>query len=111
MKEGFVREVFLRSTPSIDVDKVEEQIDCTKHSIKSCESEKILEEYCETEEDRKSAYGFIVFSGPQLGVRKTGDQRFPRGKRPMNRDAFIGPFRFSFYFYGEKATHLLTYCI
>ena len=33
MKAGFVREVYLRSTPSVDLELVTEQVDCTKHTI------------------------------------------------------------------------------
>ena len=68
MKEGFVREVYLRSTPSVDLDLVPdgEQVDCTKHTILMSVYERLLDEYCETEEDRMSANAFMLSSGPQL---------------------------------------------
>ena len=66
MKEGFVREVYLRSTPSVDLEIVEEQVDCTKHTIPMSVYDQLLDEYCETKEERMSANMFMLMSGPQL---------------------------------------------
>jgi len=66
MKAGFVREVYLRSTPSVDLEIVEEQVDCTKHTIPMSVYDQLLDEYCETKEERMSANMFMLMSGPQL---------------------------------------------
>ena len=66
MKAGFVREVYLRSTPSIDLDLVTEQVDCCKHTIPMSVYEELLKEFCENEEERFSANMFMLMSGPQL---------------------------------------------
>ena len=50
MKAGFVREVYLRSTPSVDLDLVTEQVDCCKHTILMSVYNQLLDEYCETKE-------------------------------------------------------------
>ena len=66
MKAGFVREVYLRSTPSVDLEIVEEQVDCTKHTIPMSVYDQLLEEYCENDDERMSANMFMLMSGPQL---------------------------------------------
>lgn len=66
MKAGFVREVYLRSTPSVDLDLVTEQVDCTKHTIPMSVYEELLAEYCENDEERVQANMFMLMSGPQL---------------------------------------------
>lgn len=68
MKEGFVREVYLRSTPSIDLHLVPEgeKVDCCKHTIPMSVYDQLLEEYCEKEDDRFAANMFMLQSGPQL---------------------------------------------
>ena len=68
MKEGFVREVYLRSTPSIDLDLIPEgeQVDCKNHTIKMSEYDRLVEEYCENADERTAANMFMVLSGPQL---------------------------------------------
>ena len=68
MKNGFVREVYLRSTPSVDLDLVPdgEQVDCTKHTIKMSVYDSILEEYKEKEGDVIAAAFFMLGNGPQL---------------------------------------------
>ena len=66
MKEGFVREVYLRSTPSVDLEVITEQVDCTKHTIPMSVYGQLLEEFCENENDRMSANMFMLMSGPQL---------------------------------------------
>ena len=66
MKPGFVREVYLRSTPSVDLELVTEQVDCTKHTIKCSEYDKLLDEFCESSDERTAAHFFMLQSGPQL---------------------------------------------
>lgn len=66
MKAGFVREVYLRSTPSVDLEVITEQVDCTKHTIPMSVYGQLLEEFCENENDRMSANMFMLVSGPQL---------------------------------------------
>lgn len=66
MKAGFVREVYLRSTPSVDLEVITEQVDCTKHTIPMSVYGQLLEEFCENENDRMSANMFMLMSGPQL---------------------------------------------
>lgn len=68
MKEGFIREVYLRSTPSIDLDLVTEEksVDCTKHTLPMSVYDALLEEFCETADERMSANMFMLMSGPQL---------------------------------------------
>ena len=66
MKAGFVREVYLRSTPSVDLELVTEQVDCTKHTIPMSVYDQLLAEYCENEEEKMSANMFMLMSGPQL---------------------------------------------
>ena len=68
MKAGFVREVYLRSTPSVDLDLVTEEksVDCTKHTILMSVYDKLLDEYCESSDERMQANMFMLMSGPQL---------------------------------------------
>lgn len=66
MKEGFVREVYLRSTPSVDLDLVTEKVDCCKHTILMSVYDQLLNEFCENDEERMSANMFMLMSGPQL---------------------------------------------
>lgn len=68
MKAGFVREVYLRSVPSVDLELVTEEksVDCTKHTILMSVYDQLLDEYCENDEERMSANMFMLMSGPQL---------------------------------------------
>ena len=66
MKAGFVREIYLRSTPSVDLDLVTEQVDCCKHTIPMSVYDQLLDEYCETNDERMQANMFMLMSGPQL---------------------------------------------
>lgn len=68
MKAGFVREVYLRSTPSVDLELVTEEksVDCTKHTLPMSVYDELLAEYCENADDRFAANMFMVMSGPQL---------------------------------------------
>lgn len=68
MKEGFVREVYLRSTPSVDLDLIPEgeRVDCTKHTLKTSVYDQLLAEYCENKDERFACNMFMLQSGPQL---------------------------------------------
>ena len=68
MKAGFVREVYLRSTPSVDLELVteNEKVDCCQHTILMSVYEELLAEYCENDEERMQANMFMLMSGPQL---------------------------------------------
>ena len=68
MKAGFVREIYLRSTPSIDLNLVTEakSVDCTKHTIPMSVYDQLLDEYCENSDERMQANMFMLMSGPQL---------------------------------------------
>ena len=66
MKDGFIREVYLRSTPSVDLELVTEKVDCTKHTIKISVYDELLAEYCENADERFAANMFMLRSGPQL---------------------------------------------
>lgn len=66
MKPGFVREVYLRSTPSVDLELVTEQVDCCKHTLPMSVYDELLAEYCENADDRVAANMFMLGSGPQL---------------------------------------------
>lgn len=66
MKAGFVREVYLRSTPSIDLELTEGQVDQSKHTIPMSVYDQLLEEFCENDEERLSANKFMLMSGPQV---------------------------------------------
>lgn len=68
MKNGFVREVYLRSMPSIDLQTVEGMINPSDHKLKMSEYDKILEEYgVKQGTDEYVACGFFMLNqGPQL---------------------------------------------
>jgi len=68
MKPGILREMYLRSTPSVDLDLVPEgeQVDCSKHTMKMSEYEKLLEEFCENKDERFNANMLMLNCGPQL---------------------------------------------
>ena len=68
MKPGFVREIYLRSVPSVDLNLVPdgEKVDCCKHTILMSVYDKVLKEFCESDSDRFSATMFMLQSGPQL---------------------------------------------
>lgn len=66
MKAGFVREVYLRSTPSVDLELVTEKVDCCKHTILMSVYDELLAEYCENADERTAANMFMLMSGPQL---------------------------------------------
>lgn len=66
MKQGFVREVYLRSVPSVDLQAIEGKVDCTKHTIRMSVYDKILLEFSETDDDQFAANMFMLMNGPQL---------------------------------------------
>ena len=66
MKPGFVREIYLRSTPSVDLELVTEQVDCCQYTIKMSVYDSIIKEFCENKEEEMSAHMWMLMSGPQL---------------------------------------------
>lgn len=66
MKPGIVRELYLRSTPSVDLDLVTEQVNCCDHTIPMSVYDEVLNEYCENDMERTSVNMWMVMSGPQL---------------------------------------------
>ena len=68
MKPGIVRELYLRSTPSVDLDLLNEgeQVNCCDHTILMSAYDEVLNEYCENDMERTSVNMWMVMSGPQL---------------------------------------------
>ena len=66
MKPGFVREVYLRAIPSVDLELVTEQVDCCQYTIKMSVYDSIIKEFCENKEEEMSAHMWMLMSGPQL---------------------------------------------
>ena len=66
MKPGFVREVYLKATPSVDLELVTEQVDCCEYTIKISVYDSIIKEFCENKEEEMSAHMWMLMSGPQL---------------------------------------------
>lgn len=64
----FIREVYLRSVPSVDLDQVDEQIEPGDHKLKMSEYERILDEFgVENGTDLMlSCNMFMLNQGPQL---------------------------------------------
>lgn len=62
----FVRECYLSSVPSIDIEATTEIIDCTKHTLLTSVWEQILAKYAKTENEKVSASMWCVCSGPHL---------------------------------------------
>lgn len=68
MKQGFVREVYLRSVPSVDLEAVEVPVDCREHTLKMSEADKVYEEFgVESGTDLMFQCNmWLLNSGPQL---------------------------------------------
>ena len=65
----FIKKVFLCSVPSVDIDTVKDgEIDCRNHSITEKEWDKILNEFCENENERVACSLWLVTSGPKLVI-------------------------------------------
>lgn len=67
-KGDIVREIYLRSTPSLDLDLVPKgvEVDCDEYSISTSEYEKILAEYCENDDERTATHVFMLRQGPRV---------------------------------------------
>lgn len=50
---AFVRECYLRSTPSVDLDKVKSKVNCSDHRLSVEEYKRILFEFGVTDENEK----------------------------------------------------------
>lgn len=67
---NFVRECYLRSVPSVDLNKLtgDQKVNCSEHKLALSEYDKILEEF-EVKEDSQEILAcnmFMLQSGPQL---------------------------------------------
>jgi hypothetical protein len=64
----FIRQMYLRSEPSVDLATFEGQVDCTKHKLKISECDKIYEEFgVEDGTDLAMECNmWLLGSGPQL---------------------------------------------
>lgn len=67
-KPGILREIYLRSIPSVDLDLVPEgeQVDCCEHTMKMSVYEQLLEEFCENKDEEVQVGMLMLMSGPQL---------------------------------------------
>ena len=66
--KSFMRDCYLKATPSVDIEKAtkENPVDCRKHKLLVSEYEKLLEQYCETDNEKFSANMWCVCCGPSL---------------------------------------------
>ena len=70
--KGFMRECYLRSVPSIDLDLItgegNDKVDCTKHTLKASEYNKILDEFGVSEDEGYllACNMWMLQSGPHL---------------------------------------------
>lgn len=65
-EKDFVREVYLHATPSVDLDLITEQVDCSKHTLPMSVLDELVAQYCESDEDRRGVFWFMLHQGPQL---------------------------------------------
>lgn len=66
--KGFVRECYLRSVPSVDLEKVTEIVDCREHRLSLAEYDNILRDF-DVKEGTKERFAcnmWVLQSGPQL---------------------------------------------
>lgn len=64
--KSFVRECYLKSIPSVDLEKVKEKVDCRNHKLSISIYEEILDKYAKTLDEKFSANMWCLCSGPQL---------------------------------------------
>lgn len=64
--KGFVRECYLRSVPSVDLETTKEEVNCREHKLLVSEYEKILEKFCETIDEKFQCNMWCLCSGPNL---------------------------------------------
>ena len=64
--KGFIRECYLRSVPSVDLDATTETIDCRNHKLSTSVYEEILNKYAKNNDEKFSANMWCVCSGPHL---------------------------------------------
>ena len=74
---GFIRECYLRSEPSVDLNEVtsDNPIDCCKHRLAETEYEKILQEYGVTDE-RGNAIEHDWLCGCNMWMLQSGPQLY-----------------------------------
>ena len=62
----FVREVFLASEPSVDVEKAE-KVNCTEHKLSSAKWEELLNEFCGDNNDLQFQCSmWCLIQGPSI---------------------------------------------
>lgn len=68
MKAGVVREIYLRSVPSVDINTLGEgeQVAPWEHKLRESDFERIKDEYCETKDDRMQIGWWMLNSGPSI---------------------------------------------
>lgn len=67
MKAGFIREVYLRSFPSIDIKKVGlGAVVPHQHTIGATAYDALVKEYCESNSDLIYAARFMICCGPKI---------------------------------------------
>ena len=64
--KSFIRECYLRSVPSVDLEKEKGTVDCAKHTLLTSVWEEILNKYAKTDNEKFSASMWCVCSGPHL---------------------------------------------
>ena len=66
--KGFVRQCYLRSEPSVDLETTQEQVNCSDHKLSMSEYDKILEEFGvkQGSDEMMSCNMWMLMSGPQL---------------------------------------------
>lgn len=63
----FIRACYLNAEPSVDLDKTNEPVDCTKHTLKESLWNKIVNEYAGDDHNKLTdAAMWCLCSGPQL---------------------------------------------
>lgn len=66
--KGFIRECYLLSEPSIDLDQIDKStvVDCCEHRLALSTYEMLLEKYAKTDEERLACHFWELNQGPTL---------------------------------------------
>ena len=74
--KNFIRDCYLLSEPSIDLDKVNcGEVDCTKHRLATSTYEMLLEKYTKTDDERLACNLWCLNQGPALYDDKKEDKK------------------------------------
>lgn len=78
--DGFIRECYLRSEPSVDLNNVtsENPVNCSEHRLSCEEYDAILREYGVTDSDGKKTkqYGEHILMGCNMWMLQSGPQLY-----------------------------------